>query len=232
MDVRTKGERDFRDQRFPWEIPEQGGGRDLTKTALAAAAVLMGWGMLRRRLGWPLMVTGLGLGALGIRRFLQEPTDQGVKVAKAVTIDRPRDEVYRAWHEFERLPRILHHVDRVEMLDGGRMQWTARLAPNTPALTWTAEVVEDRENELIHWRSVPGSMIHDEGVVTFIDAPGGRGTELHARLSYRPGTAPGGRNVARIFRPIVAREIRQDLHRFKQFLETGEVATARNQPSH
>lgn len=203
-----------------------------TVATAATALALFGAGLLRNGRSWPLMLAGLGVGAMGLRRYMSPSLDQGIKVAKAVTIDRPREEVYRRWRAFEALPRVLRHVERVERLDGRRLRFTARLAEHTPSLGWTVDLIEDRPGELIHWHSIPKSIIHNEGVVLFMDAPGGRGTEMHVRLSYRPTKALGGREVARIFRPVVAREIQQDLRRFKQLMETGEVATSRMRRVH
>lgn len=221
-------------ERDSFHADPEGGRLDAGSVALGAtAALLMGTGLLRDRRSWPLVVLGLGVGALGARRMVQPRAqpEEGVKVAKSVTIDRPRSEVYRAWRDLERLPAVLQHVRHVEWTGENRLKWSVELFEGAPPTTWIAIIERERPDELIHWRSEEGSEVHQEGVIRFLDAPGGRGTEVHVSMSYRPGTLPGGRRVAKAVRPVVAREIRKDLRRFKQLLETGELATQDVQPA-
>jgi uncharacterized membrane protein len=99
---------------------------------------------------------------------------------------------------------------------------------------WDAEIVDDRPDERIAWRSVEGSEVSNYGAVTFRDAPGDRGTELLVELRYDP---PGGavtNALATLFREAPGQQIHDDLRAFKQMMETGEVllsdATARPGP--
>ena len=113
----------------------------------------------------------------------------GVHVTQALTINRPRNEVYGFWHNFENLPRFMAHLESVEVLDNNRSRWTAK-APAGSTVEWEAETIEDRPNELIAWRSLPDASIPNSGTVRFKDAPGNRGTEIHVELRYQP---PGGK---------------------------------------
>lgn len=151
-------------------------------------------------------------------------------VARTVTIARPREELYRFWHDFENLPRFMRHLDRVEVIDGKRSRWTAR-APAGASVSWMAEIVDDRENELIAWRSIEPADVESEGSVRFVPAPGGRGTEVHVTLDYKTGAGALGRAVAKAFGEEPEQQIRRDLHRFKQLMEAGEIPTTEGQPS-
>jgi uncharacterized membrane protein len=137
------------------------------------------------------------------------------------TIKRPANELYEFWHDFENLPRFMFHLELVEVTGPRRSHWVAR-AP-TGTVEWDAEVTEDTPNERIAWRSLEGSEIPNSGVVRFVRAPGDRGTEIHVEMTY---DAPGGKLgalAAKIFGEEPSQQIRDDLRRFKQVLETGEV---------
>jgi len=166
-------------------------------------------------------------------RLRQERNDEGIHVRKSITVDRPRAEVYAFWRDFENFPRFMRHVESVRTTGEGRSHWKAS-APAGMSVEWDAEIVEDRPNERISWRSVAGSEISNYGAVTFRDAPGDRGTELLVELRYDP---PGGavtNALAALFREAPGPQIHDDLRAFKQMMETGEVlvsdATARPGP--
>jgi uncharacterized membrane protein len=146
----------------------------------------------------------------------------GVEVVEAITINRPRNEVYGFWHNFENFPRFMAHLESVRVIDERRSRWTAR-APVGATVEWDAETIEDRPNELIAWRSLPESTVPNSGTVHFRDAPGDRGTELIVHLQYQP---PGGRLgalVAKLFGEEPSQQVKGDLRRLKQVLEIGEI---------
>jgi uncharacterized membrane protein len=147
---------------------------------------------------------------------------QGIHVKQAVTINRPRNEVYGFWHNFENLPRFMAHLESVEVKPDGRSHWVAS-APVGTDVEWDAETTEDHPNELIAWRALPDSGVPNSGSVQFRDAPGGRGTEVVVELRYQP---PGGRLgawIAKLFGEEPDQQVKSDLRRFKQVMETGEV---------
>lgn len=147
---------------------------------------------------------------------------QGIHVKQAVTIKRPRSEVYGFWHNFENLPRFMAHLESVEVIDERRSHWKAK-APAGSAVEWDAEIVEDRPNELIVWRSLPDAGVPNSGSVQFRDAPGNRGTEVLVELRYQP---PGGKLsalIAKLFGEEPGQQVKGDLRRFKQVMEVGEI---------
>ena len=146
----------------------------------------------------------------------------GVRVEEAATINRPVEDVYRAWKNFEAFPKFMRHIESIQMLGNGRSRWRAT-APAGTTVEWEAETVEDREGELIAWRSVEGSQIQNRGTVRFQPAPGARGTEIRVELEYAPPAGKLGRGVAWLFGEEPDQQIRDDLRRFKQLLETGEI---------
>jgi uncharacterized membrane protein len=145
-----------------------------------------------------------------------------VRVERVTTINKPVHEVYQFWRRFENFPRFMRHLESVEMLAEGRSRWRAK-APAGMTVEWEAEILEDRENESIAWQSLPGSQIENRGSVRFSPAPGARGTEVRVRLQYNPPAGTLGRGVAWLFGEEPDQQIHDDLHRFKQLMETGEI---------
>jgi uncharacterized membrane protein len=146
----------------------------------------------------------------------------GVHVTHTITIKRPRHEVYGFWHNFENLPRFMAHLESVQVLDNNRSRWKAK-APAGMTVEWEAETVEDRPNELIAWRSLPDAQIPNSGRVRFQDAPGNRGTEVHVELRYQPPGGKIGALIAKLFGEEPKQQVKGDLRRFKQVMETGEI---------
>ena len=147
---------------------------------------------------------------------------QGIRVRKSVTGNRPADEVYAFWRNLENLPRFMKNLESVQVTGGGRSHWKAT-APGGTSVEWDAVTTEDRPNELIAWRSVEGADVPNTGVVRFVGAAGGRGTEIHVDLSYEPPAGKLGALVAKLFGDEPGQQVDGDLRRFKQVLEVGEV---------
>ncbi|HET9449154.1 MAG TPA: SRPBCC family protein, partial [Steroidobacteraceae bacterium] len=147
-------------------------------------------------------------------------------VGEAVTINRPRHELYAFWRDFSNLPRILENIESVTELDERRSHWVVR-APAGTTVEWDSVIVEDIEDELISWQSEPGADVTHGGRIDFRDAPGGRGTLVTVTIAYDPPAGAVGKMVAKLFQREPKVQARRDLRRFKQFMETGEIATSR-----
>jgi uncharacterized membrane protein len=154
----------------------------------------------------------------------------GIKVERSLTVNRPREEVYRYWRNFENLPNFMKHLQKVELGEGNRSHWTSA-GPLETQIDWEAEIYDERENELISWRSLPGSEVENSGSVRFTGAPGGRGTEVHVKLTYNPPGGSASAVIAKLFGEEPSIQVLDDLRRFKEVLETGEVATVTGQTS-
>ncbi|GAA3408353.1 SRPBCC family protein [Streptosporangium vulgare] len=163
-----------------------------------------------------------------LRANRRRPHKGPMSLHAAITINRPRQEVYRYWHDFENLPSFMTHLEAVETTGDGHSHWKARGPVKT--VEWDAEIVEDRSDELIAWRSMPGALVGNSGSVRFRDAPGGRGTEVRVNLAYVPPGGKAGLAFARLLGEHPEQQVRDDLRRFKQVLETGEVVRSEGSP--
>lgn len=146
-------------------------------------------------------------------------------IGRSVTIDRPREELYQFWRQFENLPRFMHNIRSVEVADGGRSHWIVE-APAGKTVEWDSEITADEPGQLIAWRSLEGASVRNSGQVEFRDSPEGRGTVVTVTLTYDPPGGSLGQLIAKLFQKEPKIQARQDLRRFKQLMETGEVATA------
>jgi uncharacterized membrane protein len=147
---------------------------------------------------------------------------RAIEVRQQITVRRSPEEVYRFWRDFQNLPRFMDLLESVRIIDDRRSRWVAK-APAGASVEWDAEIVEDRANERIAWRSLPEGDVPNEGVVYFATAPADQGTEIHVELHYQP---PGGRLgalAARLFGEEHSQQVKGDLRRLKQVLEVGEV---------
>jgi uncharacterized membrane protein len=154
----------------------------------------------------------------------------GLHLTGAVTVNRPREEVYRFWHRFENLPTFMYHLESVSITGDRRSHWRAA-GPLGRSVEWDAEIVDDRPGEYLSWHSMPGSGVVNAGSVRFTPAPGGRGTEVRVQLTY---VIPGGKlgaAVAKLFGEQPEQQVGDDLRRFKQVMETGEVLRSDGSPA-
>jgi uncharacterized membrane protein len=178
-------------------------------------------------------VLGIGIAdVVASIRFTRHPEvkmkEPEVPVKAAITIRASRQQVYSYWRDFENFPSFMAHVEWVETGEGGRSHWIAK-AP-IGKVEWDAEIVQDRPGELIAWRAVEGSDVHHSGTVGFVDAPGGRGTEIHVNMDVKAPAGRAGLAVAKLLGEEPTVQVKDDLRRFKQIMETGEIVRSEGSP--
>ena len=153
-----------------------------------------------------------------------------IRVRKSVTINRPAEELYGFWHDFQNLARFMKHVESVQITGDNRSHWVAK-GPTGKSVEWDAETIEDRPNELIAWRSVEGSTVENSGSVRFEPASGGRGTVVRVELDYYPPAGMLGVAVAKLLGEEPEGQLEEDLRGLKQIMEAGEIITTEGQPA-
>jgi uncharacterized membrane protein len=222
-------------------------GRNISETerwiSMAAGVGLALYGLSRRR-GGGLVLAGLGAwlfrrgtsGYCMTYQMLGLNTSStagdtrralggrgGIRVEESVTINRPARELYGFWRNLENLPRFMRHLESVERVTDTLSRWRAK-GPAGTTVEWNAEIINEVPDEVIGWRSIEGSDVVSAGSVNFEDAGPGRGTRVRVRLQYNPPAGKLGAAVAKLLASDPATEIREDLRRFKQIVETGEIA--------
>jgi uncharacterized membrane protein len=150
---------------------------------------------------------------------------KAVKVERSVTIEKPRAELFAFWRNFENLPRFMEHLVSVRVDSPTRSHWQAK-APAGRTVEWDAEIVNEVPDEIIAWKSVGEPDVSNAGAVNFSDAPGGRGTVVRVTLDFEPPAGRVGAILSHFFSEEPDRQIREDLRKFKQLMETGEITTS------
>jgi len=202
------------------------GGRTGALTALGGGALIY-----RAARGRSQLYAALGLDTrpAHVARVTSLTSRRGVTVRRTVAINKPVEDVYAFWRDFENLPRFMRHLESVTCDGSRRSHWVARV-PAGRRVTWDAEIVNERPNELIAWRSLEDADVRNAGTVEFERGAGGRGTTIRVSLTY---AAPGGKFaavVAKLFGEEPGQQIHDDLRRLKQLMEAGELPTVDGQP--
>jgi len=175
------------------------------------------------------MYEALGVDTAGGKDWLTAGRDvhRGVKISRTSTIGRAPEECYRTWRRLENLPRFMSHLISVEAVDDRRSHWVAKAPAPLGQVEWDAEIIQDTPNELISWRSHRDADVDNAGSVRFRPAPGGHGTEVTVELNYEPPAGHLGITIAKFLGEEPEQQVEDDLRKFKQIMETGEVTTSR-----
>lgn len=222
-------------------------GKKERMASVASGGALIAYSLARRNWGSvPLALAGVGFvyrgatghcnvyQALGVDHSTQREgraaVSQGVKVERSVTINQKPAELYNFWRQLENLPRFMRHLESVQQLDEKRSHWVAK-GPADVKVEWDAEIIAEQENALLSWRSLEGADIPNAGSVRFIPQANGQGTMVKVTLSYEPPAGKAGQLFAQLFGADPETFIAEDLRRFKQLVETGEIATIEGQTS-
>src|ERR1043165_9426374 len=150
---------------------------------------------------------------------------QGVHAKASCVVNRTPEEVYGFWRDFENLPRFMKHLESVEDRGDGRSRWVAKGAAGSN-VEWEATIIADVPGEVITWRSLEGSDVDNAGAVRFERAAGNRGTIVKGNLQYNPPAGVIGATVAKLFGEEPEQQLDDDLRRFKQVMEVGEVVAS------
>jgi uncharacterized membrane protein len=237
---------DYMELQFPDDVQDARArsGRNISDVerwvSMGAGAMMTAYGLSKRR------TTGLalaGLGALLFRRGMTAHCDVyqaigvntagtgadtrralggpgGVIVDESVTINRPVSEIYRFWRNLENLPRFMAHLESVERITDTLSRWRAK-GPAGRIVEWNAEIINEVPDQVIGWKSIEHSDVVSAGSVNFDDAGEGR-TRVRVRLQYSPPGGKLGDAVARLMGSDAGTEIRQDLDRFRQLVESNQ----------
>jgi len=161
-----------------------------------------------------------------LSRSASERAEGGVELRASIAINKPAEELFRFCHELENLPRLMSHVQSVRQ-QGGRTHWRAKLATGTE-IAWDSEITHDQPNTRLAWKSVEGSPIDTQGSVEFSPLTTDRGTLVRLQIIYKPAGVLDS-SLAHAFSALHEQMLREDLRRFKQLMEAGEIASTLGQ---
>ncbi len=201
---------------------------DIATLAAAGASPRM------NRSGVALATAGvLGVTALDVycaRELSRERVGEaGITMSRSVVVNRPPHELYAFWRTFENFPRFMYHVQSVRTTGPGVSHWVVN-GPAGTSVEWDARMTADVPNERISWQTLEGADVESSGSVRFEPRPGNRGTIVRVDLQYRPPGGKAGKLAAMLFNESPEQQIYDDLHRFKQIVETGEVVRSDGSP--
>jgi len=138
----------------------------------------------------------------------------------SVEIDCPIGEVFTFYRDFKNLPSFLGDVMAIEEIDSATSRWTIQ-GPLGVRVNWTIRVTEERPNELIRYETVTSPGLRTYWEIHF--APGSETGETEVREVMRPPLGRLGRAALALIGKFPAEEIKANLHRLKQVMETGKV---------
>ena len=194
-------------------------------------------GKFARALGW--LGLGLGLVSLMTPRLLARSLSVAkgerwlrvnvVHVKKSLNVNRSPEACYQFWRDFGNFPRFMPHVERVDVVDAMHSHWYVR-TPLRRAVEWHAELVSDVPAQQLGWRTMSGAERVHTAVVRFNPLPGRRGTRMEADFECDLSMGTDGVMSAYLNGDELSRSLREDLRRFKQLIETGEIPTTVGQP--
>ena len=186
--------------------------------SLLSGAALVGRGMSGKCAGYSI---------LGISTAAKED-HSGINIYKSVTVNRPVNDLYGYWRNLKNASNFMSHIKSVDVFDDKTSEWTA-VGPFGFTTNWKAHITAEERNEYIAWESLPGAEISNIGSVRFM--PNKRGeTEVILHLRYNPPAGKAGAFLASLLGEDPSTQIENDLRRFKQLMEVGEIATTKGQP--
>lgn len=193
---------------------------------IVGGGALLLYGLTRRSLSGLMMASAGGL--LLYRGLVPRPTT--MRTGASTTINKSPEELYSYWRKLENLPHIMQNLVSVTEIDEKRSHWTAKSIGGAN-IEWDAEIVREEPGRCIAWKSDPEAEIRTNGVIRFEPAPGDRGTEVQLTLEYSLPLGLVGAVDAAMMGYEPSQQARRDLQRFKQYMETGEIATTTGQPA-
>jgi uncharacterized membrane protein len=141
-----------------------------------------------------------------------------IHVKENITINRKVGDIYRFWRNLQNLPRFIGHLDSVEDLGEGHNRWTIK----TPVghISWESEIIEDKENEIIRWRSIPDSRVKNSGSLSLEEKEGSVATEATVELRYNPPVGHDSFLEDEILEVITDVQLKDDLRNLKRIMES------------
>jgi uncharacterized membrane protein len=164
------------------------------------------------------------------RSDAEESIYHGQLVKHTQTINRTPSEIY----DFLQIPanhaRFNERVESVSRSDDGVWHWAFK-GPFNSIWKFDSSRINEEPGRLIAWKSLPGGDIENAGSIRLAPVWDGRGTEVTLEVSYQPPAGTVGVAIAKMLGHDPNAQVREDLRRLKNLLETGEIPTVLGQPA-
>ena len=141
------------------------------------------------------------------------------KIEESIDVKVPVRQAYNQWTQFEEFPKFMEGVQSVQQLDDTHVRWVAKIRGESRE--WTTEIVEQRPDEKVEWKTTEGE-VRNDGVVTF-EQVGDDRTRVNVAMDVVGGST--AENVAGDLLGVVKSQVRGDLERFKELVETRDDET-------
>jgi uncharacterized membrane protein len=138
-------------------------------------------------------------------------------VRESIEVDVPIRTAYNQWTQFEDFPKFMDGVKSVTQLSDTRLHWVAEV--NGTTKEWDAQITDQVPDERVSWASVDGAA--NAGIVTF-ERVDDDTTRVDIEMEVEPEGAVESAGAAMGF---VGRSVKDDLKRFKEFIESRGVET-------
>lgn len=147
-----------------------------------------------------------------------------IGVTASLTVNKPVEEVYGAWRQLENLPMFMKHLSSVTELDSQTSEWKAKLPAGIGSVSWKAQILTDKPNEILSWQSLADSTIHNAGRVKFTD--NGNSTDIEISIAYHAPGGKAGEVAGKLLTPVFEKMLQKDVEGFKEYIEAGVVAAS------
>ena len=180
---------------------------------------------------WLYQVLGVSTAEKVRSTLVRLPDNQGIKVKRTVTINRPAEDLYRFWEDVENMPRFMKYIQEVSRTGENRSHWVAQSPVLGTRLEWDSEVTHSQAPSLIAWRTLNQTSFAHAGTVRFGPAPYGNETTVTLTLEFRQPVGQVGAITEKLLGYIPEQLALEDLRRFKQLMEAAEIAQSESHPS-
>ena len=196
------------------------------------ALALAGGGLIYRGVsGHSFAYQALRIDTVGKHRSAADQHVHNGRLIKHVAVvERPARELYDYWRNVENAPRFMQGVEAVTKTGSNRSHWTSG-GPFGTSFEWDSEVFQDDPGRMFAWKTLPGADVAHAGAIRFEPNTGGRGTLVTVEINYEPPAGALGLTVAKLIGQDPDSMTKENLRRFKQLMEAGEIATVEGQPS-
>ena len=147
-----------------------------------------------------------------------------IAITTSLTVNKRVEDVYNAWRQLENLPLFMKHLQSVEVIDEQTSEWKAKIPGGIGSVSWKAQILTDRPNEVLSWQSLTDSTIHNAGRVTF--KGNGNVTELEVSIAYHAPLGKAGEAAAKLLTPVFERMLQKDIEGFKEYIESGAAVAS------